>query len=96
MPKPKSKQDKPKPTTAKDFEELGRRLNNIYQMGYVSRLEMMKMGFLKGIAAGVGGVIGATIVVTLLVWILSLLGRVPIIDDAADTLKNSVETRQTR
>lgn len=91
MPAQKSKSSIPKPTTAKDFEELGRRLNNIYQMGYISRWEMMKMGFLKGIAAGFGGVIGATLVVALILWFLSLLDTVPFLGPIFDNLEKAIE-----
>lgn len=89
MPEPDN-QDK---TTAKDFQELGRRLNNIYQMGYVSRWEMMKMGFLKGVAAGLGGVIGATLVVALLLWILSLFDDITFLRPLVENIEELIRTR---
>lgn len=81
-------------TEAKDLQELGRRLNNIYLMGYVSRWEMMKMGFLKGLAAGTGGVVGATIAVALLLWILSLFDSLPLVGPIVENLEGAVKSQQ--
>lgn len=86
--------DKKHPETEKDYADLGRRLENIYLTGYIDKKEMFKMSFLKGIVTGLGGVIGATLGVALLIWILSLLGNVPLIDRAADNVKDSVQTQK--
>jgi hypothetical protein len=54
---------------------------------------MLKMSFLKGIAAGFGGVIGATIVVGLVVWILSLFETIPLVGPVVDNVKGTVKTQ---
>ena len=79
--------------TREDYEELGRRLENIYLTGYISKKEMMKMSFLKGVVAGVGGALGATIVVALLIWILSLLDTVPFIGPVVENIEDTVKTQ---
>lgn len=78
-----------KAKTAKEYEELGKRLENIYLMGYNNQSEMIKMSFIKGLVTGFGGVIGATIVVGLLVWVLSLFDSVPFVDSIVDSLNSS-------
>jgi hypothetical protein len=80
--------------TKEDYEELGRRLENIYLTGYINKHEMFKMSFLKGLVTGFGGIVGATIGLTILVWILSLLSNVPLIDRAADNVKDSVQSQK--
>ena len=86
--------DQPKNKLSKrDYEELGRRLENIYITGYVSRKEMLKMSFLKGVATGLGGVVGATIVVGLLVWTLSLFDTIPLVGPLVENFESSVDTR---
>ena len=79
--------------TKKDYEQIGRRLENIFLTGYISRTEMLKISFLKGVAAGLGGVIGATIVVALLAWTLSLFRTVPLVGPLVDNLRNTVDAR---
>jgi hypothetical protein len=80
--------------TKQDYEELGRRLENIYLTGYISKKEMFKWGFLKGLITGFGGVIGATIVVGLLLWIFTVLGHVPLIGPLVKDVKSTVETKK--
>ncbi len=85
----------PKQTKTKklDYEDLGRRLENIYLTGYINKKEMLKMSFLKGLATGAGGVFGATILVGLIIWILSLFDTVPLLGPLIDNVVESVETR---
>ncbi len=87
MTKPKNKR------TNKEYEELGRRLDNIYLTGYIDRKEMLRMSFLRGMATGLGGVIGATIVVTLLLWALSLFDTVWFIGPIANNVKNTIQSQ---
>jgi len=88
MPKKLSKK------TTTDYEQLGKMLDNIYQTGYIDRNQAYKMSFLKGIAAGFGGVVGATIVVGLIIWILSFFDTIPLIGPAIHNLKETVQTQQ--
>ncbi|HTE21549.1 MAG TPA: DUF5665 domain-containing protein [Candidatus Limnocylindria bacterium] len=89
-----SRGDRPNTLSKADYEELGRRLENIYLVGYISKKEMLKMSFLKGIVAGFGGVVGATIVVGLVVWILSLFHTIPFIGPLVDNAENTVKTQK--
>jgi len=91
---PQQKNSKPHVLSKADYEDLGRRLENIYLVGYVSKKEMMKMSFLKGIVAGLGGVVGATIVVGLLAWMLSLFDTIPLIGPLVDNAENTVKTQK--
>ena len=70
MPKPK------KPSQKKRDEQLGKMLVNIYESGYLDRNTAYKQTFFKGVLAGFGGVVGATIVVALLLWFLTFFNIV--------------------
>lgn len=65
--------------TDKELLELGKRLQAFYDMGYVNKKEALKWAFLKGIAAGFGAIIGSTIVIGLVLWVLSLFNELPFI-----------------
>ncbi len=67
-----------KPVKKADYEQLGKMLESIYESGYIDKNQFYKMSFLKGVVTGLGGVIGATIVVGLLLWILSALSFTPL------------------
>ena len=82
------KRNKKKPEKL-SYEEIGKMLESIYTSGYIDHNQTYKMSFIKGVLAGLGGVIGATVVVALLVWILSLLNFVPFLD----SVQCSIEQR---
>ena len=85
-----------KPNKEVSYEQIGRMVESIYESGYIDRNKTYKMSFLKGVAAGFGGVVGATIIVALLLWLLSLLNFIPFVDKIQCTLeKNNRSTSQT-
>lgn len=60
--------------------ELGARravLEDLFYDFNVSRAQVYKMNFFRGIFFGVGTVIGGTLVVALVVWLLSWLTDIP-------------------
>lgn len=81
------------PKTQKDYEQLGRAVASIFESGYLDKKQMYKTSFLKGMAGGLGGVIGATIVTALLVWFLSLFGQVPLLGHFVDSVQQTVEKK---
>lgn len=78
----------------KDLAQLGQMLTNIYESGYVDRNKAYKTSFLKGLVSGVGGVVGATIVVALLLWFLSLFSSVPLVNRFTNNIQHTVNHRQ--
>lgn len=88
-----TKKNKLSAETKQDYSNLGKMLQNIYDSGYLDRNTTYKMSFLKGVAAGFGGVIGATIVVALLIWILSLFDSVPLIGPLIENFQQTVDKK---
>ncbi len=78
---------KSKSLSSKEYERLGKLLVSIYETGYIGRKELFRVTFLKGIITGFGSVVGATIVIALLLWIISLLDRTPLVDRLIDSKK---------
>lgn len=81
-----------KKLTAKQYEELGRIVAAVYETGYLDAAKSYRQSFVKGMFQGFGGVIGATILVTILLWILSLFGQIPLIGTFADKVEDTVNT----
>ena len=79
-----------------DYEQLGRMLTTIYESGYIDRGQSYKMSFVKGLLSGLGGVIGATLVLALLLSLLSLLDEVPLIGRLFDNIRQTIESRPAR
>lgn len=76
-----------------DYETIGKivySLNDVYS----DKKKLYKTAFVKGLFSGLGGVIGATVLVGLLLWTLSLFNEVPFVGRFSRNLKDTVE--QTR
>lgn len=81
---------------SKEDNENAARRNVIEELFYdfnASRAQVYKINFFRGIFFGLGSVLGGTIVVALLIWVLSLVaGFFPPLEDffngVTDTIKS--------
>ena len=64
--------------------------NNIFKI-YNSTNKILFISFLKGLASGLGWIIGATILVSLLTYILSQIEFIPILGDIVSQLIEEIE-----
>ena len=64
--------------------------NNIFKI-YNSTKKILFISFLKGLASGLGWIIGATILVSLLTYILSQIEFIPILGDIVSQLIEEIE-----
>ena len=76
-----------------NFKELVRWLKkNIHSKGSLfSTKKILLISFLKGLASGLGWIIGATILVSLLTYILSQIEFIPILGDIVSQLIKEIE-----
>ena len=84
-----------KTKTPKDYENLGRIVASIYETGYLDRRQTYKMSFIKGALSGFGGVLGATVLIAFLLWILSFFSSVPLIGHFTSQIDHTVNQSQT-
>lgn len=68
-------------------------LDDLFENYYSRRREIYSMNLVRGIFFGFGSVIGGTIVVALLLWLLSVLDFVPFLNDIVNAAKHSLEKR---
>lgn len=74
-----------------DYERLGRMLVDVYEFGFINKKRLFFMNLFRGIAVGLGSVIGATIVVALVLWVLSLFDFVPLVGPLQDSIQETVQ-----
>ncbi len=76
----------------KKLREVIKSLNNnkIFKI-YNSTKKVLFISFLKGLASGLGWIIGATILVSLLTYILSQIEFIPILGDIVSQLIEEIE-----
>jgi hypothetical protein len=71
-------------------------LEDLFEDYYKHRRELYFMNLIRGIFFGFGSVIGGTLVVALLLWLLSALQYVPFLDGIVNAAQESIENRPTK
>lgn len=88
---------KPKELTREDYERLGREAKAVLVDDYIQTLHSTPRqiwgSFVRGIFGGLGGVIGATLGVALLVFLLQHFGGLPVVGDFFRHLAQQLGTR---
>lgn len=73
--------------------ELGKKLQQFYDMGYVNKKQTILFSFYKGLAGGLGAFLGGTIIVGLLLWILSLFNNVQFVNHIVNNLHHTLQSK---
>lgn len=56
-----------------------------------NRVQIYKMNFFRGIFFGLGSVLGGTVIVALIVWMLSFFVNIPGIGDQIQNVEHSIQ-----
>jgi hypothetical protein len=69
-------------------------LENLFYDFNRNRVQVYKMNFMRGVFFGFGSVLGGTIVVALLIWLLSAIGSIfPPVGDVLNGLVDAIKQR---
>lgn len=83
-------------TKVKENNERGARQSLIEELFYDfnrSKSQVYVMNFVRGLTFGAGSVLGGTVVIALLIWVLSLLGNViPPLGDFFESITRTIES----
>ena len=69
-------------------------LEDLFYDFHRSRAEVYKMNFIRGIFFGLGSVLGGTILVALLIWLLNAIGL--LVPSLADFIDSIIKVKSTR
>lgn len=77
----------------KDKKELDlqKALEVLFASEYINHHKLYVHNFIRGIVFGAGGVVGATVLIGLVVWILSLFDQAPLIGPFIENTKESIQ-----
>lgn len=71
-------------------------MEELFQDFYKHRYQLYWMNLLRGVFFGFGTVIGGTLIVALLVWLLSLFNHVPFVGEFIEAVQRSVDSAKHR
>lgn len=89
--------EKIKRSQVKSAERSARQtlLEELFYDFHRSRTQVYMMNLVRGIMFGAGSVIGGTLVIALLIWVLSLLANVITpLDDVLNGISNTLDTKE--
>lgn len=69
-------------------------LEDLFDDYYRQRYKVYKMNLIRGVFFGFGSVIGGTLVIALLLWLLTFTSDIPFIGDFSQKVQNSIESRK--
>lgn len=81
----------------KQDNERGSRQSFLEELFYDfhrDKAEIYKMNFIRGIFFGLGSVLGGTVLIVILIWILSLFTHIPGIGQPFEQVQQSLEKQQ--
>lgn len=90
----KDKSNEEPPRTKRDYEKLGKELVSLYDTVNPNRAAVYRTALMRGLLMGFGSVLGATLVVALLLWVLSLFNNIPLVGGFLESIQNTVEEKQ--
>ena len=71
--------------------EFAKQVEYMYEAANPGWRKLLTFAFLKGIATGLGVFLGGTLIVGLLLWILSGLQHIPLLNDITETVRHTLE-----
>lgn len=67
-------------------------MEDLFEDYYRHRFKVYRMNLVRGIVFGFGSVIGGTLMIALLLWLLSFVGDVPFIGHFVQAVQHSIES----
>ncbi len=91
----KKQKDKKQPTTEEEYAALGKALTRAIVRDNIkvstNWLSFIAISLVRGLFVGLGSIIGATILVALVVWILNAFDSLPIIGEWLERVQESIQ-----
>lgn len=82
--------------TSKQADEAAKALEALFASSYVDKKKLYIANFWRGIFFSIGTIVGATIVISLLLWLLSFFQEVPLIGPVVENVTNTVQQAETQ
>lgn len=76
--------------SASEAKQAANALEKLFASGMVSRRHIYKENFIRGFFFSAGSIVGATIGIALIAWILSLFNQVPLIGKLTHGIEQTI------
>ena len=79
----------------KDPSEAAKALEILFATQHINKKKLYIENAVRGIFFGAGGVLGATILIAILLWVLSLFDQIPLIGPLFENTRETIERGST-
>ena len=87
----RKKKKQEKEIIQRNHDEIAKALEILFATDYIDKKKLYISNFLRGMAFSAGGIIGATIVIGILIWVLSLFDNIPLIGPLFENTRETIE-----
>ncbi len=90
----RKKKKQEKETLQRNHDDIAKALEILFATDYIDKKKLYINNFIRGMLFSAGGVIGATLVIGIILWILSLFGSVPLIGPLFENTRETIQQSQ--
>lgn len=91
----RKKKQEEKAVVKRNHDEIAKALEILFATDYIDKKKLYLSNFVRGMAFSAGGVIGATLIIAILIWILSLFDQVPLIGPLFENTRETIQQSGT-
>jgi hypothetical protein len=81
-------------TLKRNHDDIAKALEILFASDYIDKKKLYVSNFIRGMVFSAGGIIGATIVIALLVWVLSLFDNIPLVGPIFENTRETIKQSQ--
>lgn len=78
--------------TSQEQKQAKKALEVLFASEYINKRALYKENFIRGLFFGSGTIIGTAIILTAILWILSLLGHIPFIEPIVRNIEQTLQS----
>jgi hypothetical protein len=87
----RKKKNQDKAAIKRNHDDIAKALEILFATDYIDKKKLYLTNFLRGIAFSAGGIIGVTVIIALIMWILSIFGEIPLIGPLFENTRETIE-----
>lgn len=84
----------PKALTKQEASDAAKALEKLFALEYISKKRLYLANFLRGLFFSAGTILGAAVMISLLLWALSLPSRIPFIGPIANNIRDTIDAQR--
>ncbi len=88
----KKKKTEDKQALRDNRDQIAKALEILFAAGYVNRHKLYYENFMRGLFFSAGGVLGATLLIGIVLWFLSLFDQVPLLGPIIERIVDQVKS----